>query len=343
MSNKEKCFICQAEKSERISAPGYDGDKYSCPFCGEYTISRSASCSIMANERTKKEFEEKAPCLAAEMKLKGETPFEIMVTPTGRPIVNGHDFLDTYPDDFEEKIYRSLLNLYKNFKPLQTFAFRNERSYLFFEKTANDAILVVKALQQLGYIEIKWASVTQPSDQISLTLDGWKAAKKFNEQTANKNTAFIAMWFDVNATGNYRTATKDAIRQAGYEPVIVDEVMHNDFIMDKIINQINEARFVIADFSCAPETVDKDKIKNGVRGGVYYEAGYAKGLGLQVIHTCNKNTFDQNRLHFDIQQKSTIIWEDDNGTIKTNGNDYTEYLKEHIIATVGKGKNSNAI
>lgn len=343
MYNREKCFICFSIDATWIKESTYDGLEYSCPRCGKYTITKDAYEFLekQDNHAIRNEFDKKAPSLAAEMKLKGETPFAIELSLTGRLIVNGRDFLNTYPEDFEEKIWRSLNNLYRLLKPMQWESIIKDDVRYFFSNNLNEAASVVLALKKLNYIKKKDESLAVFDFSIMLTLDGWRAAKKYNAKIINKNTVFVAMWFDVNATSNYRTATKKAIIRAGYEPVIVDEVMHNDFIMDKITNLINESRFVIADFSCAPETIDKEKIKNGVRGGVYYEAGYAKGLGLQVIHTCNKSSFDQNRLHFDIQQKSTIIWHDNNGIIKTNGYDYIEYLKEHIIATVGKGQKMN--
>ncbi len=339
MYNRERCFICFSIDANWIKESTYDGLEYSCPRCGEYTISKDAYefFEKLDNNAIKKEFDKKALSLAAEMRSKGETPFAIELSPDKRPFVNGHDFLDTYPKDFEEKVYRSLLNLYRNYEPLESF-YHNDNNYLFFERDPDKARLVMTALEELDYIIVTDSRSLKEPDSINLTFSGWKAAKKLDEQITNKNTAFIAMWFD-DTMDKYVEATITAIKQAGYIPIDIRKVMHNDFIMDKIINLINESRFVIADFSCAPEITVRKKAKNGVRGGVYYEAGYAKGLGLQVIHTCNKTSFDQNRLHFDVQQKSTIIWHDDNGIIKTGNNDYIEYLKEHIIATVGKGKN----
>ena len=37
----------------------------------------------------------------------------------------------------------------------------------------------------------------------------------------------------------------------------------------------------------------------------YFEEGYAMGLGKPVIHLCKKDI----KLHFDIAQKNTIMWE----------------------------------
>ena len=39
--------------------------------------------------------------------------------------------------------------------------------------------------------------------------------------------------------------------------------------------------------------------------GAYFEEGYAMGLGKPVIQLCKKGT----KLHFDIAQKNTIMWE----------------------------------
>ncbi len=330
-----KCLICQSDQSEEIAEPGADGLRYSCHYCGEYTISRTAIACLDGNANIADEFKKKAPALAFEMNQKGETPFAIFSSADGRPIVNGGDFLSKYPDDFEEKIQRSLLNLFKVFKPHRLYRFDTNMIRLLFEDNPDDATAIINTLQDLGYIKASnWA--TPFFVMVTLTLLGWKTAKKINDHIASKNTAFIAMWFS-DVTRDYREATKKAIEQAGYEPVIVDEVMHNDFIMDKVLNLINESRFIISDFSCIDETIIDGKVKNGVRGGVYYEAGYAKGLGREVIHTCNEDAFSK-RLHFDIQQKSTIIWKNDAGKITTLGHDYIDYLKEHIIATIGKGQ-----
>ena len=39
--------------------------------------------------------------------------------------------------------------------------------------------------------------------------------------------------------------------------------------------------------------------------GAYFEEGYAMGIGKTVIQLCQKDT----RLHFDIAQKNTIMWD----------------------------------
>jgi nucleoside 2-deoxyribosyltransferase len=58
--------------------------------------------------------------------------------------------------------------------------------------------------------------------------------------------------------------------------VKIDNVEHVNDINDEIIAQIRRSRFMVCDLT-------------GYRGGVYFEAGFAYGLGLEVIYTCRKD------------------------------------------------------
>lgn len=78
---------------------------------------------------------------------------------------------------------------------------------------------------------------------------------------------------------------------------------------------IRVAPFVVADFT-------------GNRGGVYFEAGFARGLNIPVIHTCRKSRFDA--AHFDIQQINTIVWE--------QPEELDEMLLHRIRGTLGEGR-----
>lgn len=62
--------------------------------------------------------------------------------------------------------------------------------------------------------------------------------------------------------------------------------------------------------------------------GVYYEAGYAEALGKEVIICCRDTEFNgDSKPHFDIAQKSTIVWK--------NEEDLEKRLYRRIEATVG--------
>lgn len=328
----DKCIICGADArlastfdQGRNEITGY---AYDCKHCGYYTVSSLLIAEVEG-------FKAKAPALVTEMRLKGITTFSLtQENGHGRILCDGHDFLETFPDELDELIDRVLVNLSRCNLPSVPLQLDKQLERLFFASDLNQLKTIVKILSEIKYINI----INDHPDiypTVSLSYEGWKYAKGLQRKEDSRTTAFIAMWFH-ERTKEFREATKEAISQAGYVPIIIDEHQHNDFIMDKIINFINEARFVIADFTCIPEEQsDSGRPKCGVRGGVYYEAGYAKGLKREVIHTCHVDS--QPRMHFDIQQKNTIFWKEEaDGEITTNGQNYIEYLKEHIWATIGK-------
>ena len=67
----------------------------------------------------------------------------------------------------------------------------------------------------------------------------------------------------------------------------------------------------------------------GHRGGVYFEAGFALGLGLQVIWTVRKDALEGS--HFDTRQFNFIQWED--GKLP----EFRAALQNRIEATIGRG------
>ena len=85
-----------------------------------------------------------------------------------------------------------------------------------------------------------------------------------------------------------------AIEQTGFKPIRIDNKEHNNDINDEIIGEIRSSKFIVADFT-------------GSRGGVYYEAGFAYGFNIQVIHTCKKDHLKN--VHFDINHRNIIVWE----------------------------------
>ncbi|MGB2808734.1 MAG: hypothetical protein WBC22_13400, partial [Sedimentisphaerales bacterium] len=104
---------------------------------------------------------------------------------------------------------------------------------------------------------------------------------------ADNKRAFVAMWFDKSMDDYYKNGIKKAIEDAGYRAVRIDLQDFTEKICDEIIAGIKRCKFLLSDFS-------------GQRGGVYFEAGFAKGLGRPVIFTVKKD--DVEKLHFDTRQ-----------------------------------------
>lgn len=139
----------------------------------------------------------------------------------------------------------------------------------------------------------------------------------------DSSQCFVAMWFDAGMNDVYEKGFRAAIAAAGYTPLRIDQKPDLiGAIDDAIIAEIRRSRFVVADFTHGA---------SGARGGVYYEAGFARGLGLPVIFTCRKDMIDE--AHFDTRQFNHILWE------KENPEDLREQLTNRIVAAIGQGPN----
>jgi hypothetical protein len=146
-----------------------------------------------------------------------------------------------------------------------------------------------------------------------VTVRGWTELEP-KDFTAVPGTCFVAMSFDPTLDTAYDDGILPALEHdCGYRVLRVDRVEHNDEITDRIIAGIRSAQFVVSDFTKQ-------------RQGVYYEAGFARGLGKVVISTCRKD--DLELLHFDTRQHSHVVWKDPL--------ELREKLALRVQATVGK-------
>jgi hypothetical protein len=115
------------------------------------------------------------------------------------------------------------------------------------------------------------------------------------------------MWFDPSMSQAYAEGIVPALSDAGYIPVRIDQKEHNNKIDDEIIAEIRQARFVVADFTCG--IIGEGPARAAVaRGSVYYEAGFAQGIGTPVIWTVREDCID--KVHFDARQYAHILWKD---------------------------------
>ena len=190
-------------------------------------------------------------------------------------------------------------------------------------------------LDEQGWVAKKMHPSRNSYSAYSLRMEvpGFRRIEEL-ETNPDSTQCFLAMWFDDSMYDAREEGFKPAIREAGYRPLIIDE--KPDLIGkidDAIIANIRRSRFVVADFTHRnPEVMDgKCRETNhrgiGPRGGVYYEAGFAQGLGLQVIFTCRKDIVDY--LHFDTRQFNHIVWE--------SPKELRHKLTDRIVAAIGEG------
>jgi hypothetical protein len=169
---------------------------------------------------------------------------------------------------------------------------------------------------EMGFL-LRHELVTQLGDdsRYSISPKGWSYLDSLRQANPESHIGFIAMWFD-KSMDMAHTAIQAGIRSAGYEPLRIDRKEHNNKIDDEIVAGIRRSKFLVADFT-------------GHRGGVYFEAGLATGLGLPVIWLCRKDELE--KTHFDTRQYNFIVWEADKPS------ELAKALQNRIEATIGRG------
>lgn len=174
-------------------------------------------------------------------------------------------------------------------------------------------------LEEKGWIKGKLGSAAGGGvvGVVQISVEGYS---HISDITSNQDSAkcFVAMWFDESTNEAWEEGIKLGIEDAGYEAVRIDQKEHNNKIDDEIIAEIRRSRFVVADFTQG---------EDGARGGVYYEAGFAHGLGIEVFFTCREDALQN--VHFDTRQYNHIVWK--------KPEELRERLAARISAVIGDG------
>lgn len=174
---------------------------------------------------------------------------------------------------------------------------------LFYCKNKSEFERLISYATTQDYLE--YFAIAKPGDiEPSLTYKGWQKYEENQNTNITSKNAFIAMNFDPEFDEIFYKAILTACGESDFTAIRVDKSEHNEKICDKIIADIKSSRFLIAEFT-------------GQKHGVYFEAGFAYGLGIPVIWCCRES--DVKQLHFDTRQYNHIIWKD------------IEELKEKLI------------
>lgn len=229
--------------------------------------------------------------------------------------INLANQLKNYPSQAIDVAHRSLSNYairYPHYGDSFTPFWQDRRLSFELEDNNNHSCGVLKLLEDLEYVKDTGLS----TENYIITATGWQKIDELRKQEQTLKQGFIAMEFG-KKTENIRESFRAAIEGLNYSVRIIDEKEHNNQIVPEIFYEIKRSKFVVVDVTYP-------------NYGAYYEAGYAQALGKQVIICCRKKEFDDkdnpNRPHFDISQKSMVVWE--------NEKDLIARLKRRIEATV---------
>lgn len=309
------CQICDQVCTGAQKDGWRDTTIFNCPTCGEYGIANPA---LRDMQRISKEDRVKLSSYLRERHLRGEPTITLLSelrsgTSHDVPVITIDEIIrERFPSSVSERLNRILQNIHRRSTyPGEKVRFMTGRDYpVFFAENDQAMLFLARTLEEKGWIS---CSLTGSAIDITLAEAGWNRLAELEEGGARAETkqAFVAMWFDASLDRAWEYGFEKACDVAGYKALRVDLKEHNDKICDVIVAEIRKSRFVIADFT-------------GHRGGVYFEAGFALGLGIPVIWTCKKDELP--KTHFDTRQYNHIDWE--------NEEDLFVRLKNRIQATI---------
>lgn len=231
--------------------------------------------------------------------------------------INVAELMKSYPKTFMDKMEKALYNLskaYPDYGSIITIGDFEMFHLLYCEgvedENDEEELGILDILCQLEYLMEKEKYI------YCISAKGWQKISEM-EKSETSNQGFIAMSFS-DDTKTISESFKKAIGKCGYIPRRIDEKEHNNQIVPEILFEISRSKFVVVDVTYP-------------NFGAYYEAGYAEALGKEVIICCRDKEFNGDRRpHFDIAQKSTIVWKDED--------DLENRLYRRIEATVGLNK-----
>ena len=303
--SKFECPICGSDKCELISVNGNDG----LIRCKEgYTFRISAYVLSKVTEDREKIFNLIFEHLLREPYC-GENVYwsfyfddsQLGSDESHPEQINLANLIKSYPSSFIEMVNRTLINLsylYPRFGDIIGASYIDFRTaYCIGDDIEYQTANFFELMFDIDYLARK----DEHKDLFYISANGWKKVEELRKKQQEINQGFIAMSF-CEETKPIRQAFRIAINDSGYSARFIDEKEHNNQIVPEIFYEIQRSKFVVVDVTYP-------------NYGAYYEAGYAQGLGKEVIVCCKKDALANEsgkyiRPHFDISQKSMVIWND---------------------------------
>lgn len=239
-----------------------------------------------------------------------------------------------YPKNLVEKVDNVLAYFVNQTKTFgQHVIIQNKQELLtpLFCTSVAELDSIIEYLISEKYLTFPLRTLGKNGDYV-VTMEGLRYYQEYEQRLLrNKNKSkqgFVAMWFNDNSEPErhrpdmqniYSVAIKPAIEfEDRFTSVKIDNIEHCNDINDEMISQIRKSRFMVADLT-------------GYRGGVYWEAGFAEGLGIPVIYTCHEQWLNSNKdleiegVHFDLNHRNMILWNEEN----------LEEFKQRLINRIG--------
>ena len=288
--NEEICPICHREVSGFHYIDYREKVNIDCPYCGRYKIT---SWSVLGELRERQDNNDPDLDMSIALRHLAEgSADEIELKRENYQRIKESIRIPTDPLDVLDILMQYCGRKATRFNVGITIPKHDIPLLYIHDENEMQAVLVMA--QEMDYIGQYHSD--KHSFTFSLHVKGWERIASLRKIGSESKQVFVAMKFgDPELDKIFEEAIMPAVELCGYHAYRIDKDQHNDKICDKIITEIKQSAFMIADFS-------------GHRGGVYFEAGFALGIGIPVIWCCRAKDF--NKLHFDTRQYNHIKWSD---------------------------------
>lgn len=311
-SKKAICYVCKDESAEFVDQDQIQGAyKFvNCVKCGKYKISHRAKTILLGQTLSSNR-------IANARRWLFQNPEAMLANEN----IN-NEFVEHAKFSVAERAENLFLEIAKKSKKIgEIIDIEQVENFPWLSVSSSEDGNEVRYLIQYLINNAWLKSLAQTNIFVVITPEGYEYLDFRLRGNSDGISGFCAMWFDEGLLSRLGPRIKSAVELAGYKFIRIDRVDHNNKIDDEIIANIRRSKFVVADFT-------------GQRGGVYFEAGFALGLGKQVIWTIKKGEFD--KIHFDNRQYNFIDWSED------KLEEFQARLQNRIEATVGRGPFANA-
>ena len=160
----------------------------------------------------------------------------------------------------------------------------------------------IQNLEEQGFIVVKEDELCG-SFNIKLTRRGWDMYRqKMAGEMAGETYGFLAMRFDNDKIESFAHNMKFKLQK--FLGVILLDIRDFPGVGDLVEGESGiKAKIESADFFVADLT--------SANPNVYWESGYAEGLGKHVIYICWVGDDRDERVHFNVEHKKRLIWGED--------------------------------
>ena len=322
-----RCHFCGFDFSNTpMMSRTFSHTEYNCPICGPVKLTEEVAEAFEADQFSETSIKIISCVLRNEYERRGNKPPD---SPLDLDYL--HRVVAQYiPLTPLEKLNNALRMVNRLSQKVGEFVELNlSHNYpLFHCFDADELNSVLHFLKSQEFVSL---GTYKHGKTIKILPKGYERLQQIQQKRHDSTTCFVAMWFTPEMQEVFDQAVKPAIEfteegqtESRFTAIKIDNVEHINDINDEIIANIRRSRFMVCDLT-------------GYRGGVYFEAGFAYGLGLPVIYTCRKDWSSEDKLkdnagnvvetlkdssgrdirvkkegvHFDLAHRNRIEWEED--------------------------------